>query len=121
VLHRLLLMGLLAALVAFAIWDLVRRNPHLLQRGAGSRRPAPRPVPPPSVPAGKVLAFERAAHDVLGVPEGASRADIDAAYARLKAEWAPERLAGMSDELRTLAQRRSAELERAYRSLTESG
>jgi len=112
-------MGLLAALVAFAVWDLVRRNPQLLQRGARPRRPGPRPVPNPSGAPGKVLAFERSPHDVLGVPEDAPRAEIDAAYARLKAEWAPDRLGGMSDELRALAQRRSAELERAYRSLTE--
>lgn len=111
-------MGLLAALVAFAIWDLVRRNPHLLQRGSRAPGPGPRPVPTAKPAAGKVLAFQRPPHEVLEVDEDAPRETIDAAYSRLRAEWAPDRLAGMSDELRALAQRRSAELDRAYRSLT---
>ncbi len=75
------------------------------------------PAPPRPAPGPKVIAFERTPWQVLDLEEGANRRAIDAAYARLREANSPEKLAGMSDELRALAERRTRELDDAYQLL----
>lgn len=123
-LHRLLFFALLAGLVGLALWDIARRNPGLFPRARQPQpRPRPRlartPAPQQSAPSrsGQVLAFERPPHEVLGVESDASLKVVEAAYRRLREEVAPERLDGMSEELRALAQRRTEELDKAVAAL----
>ena len=54
------------------------------------------------------------AYAVLGLEEGASDTEIDLAYRRLMAQYHPDRVAGAAPELLEQAQRRAAEVNRAY-------
>jgi DnaJ-domain-containing protein 1 len=65
----------------------------------------------------KVLRFSADPLEVLGLKPGASTLDIESAYERARAENDPTKLAHMGDEIRTVAARRHAEIERAYRQL----
>ena len=65
----------------------------------------------------KVLRFSADPLEVLGLEPGASTLDIESAYERARAENDPAKLAEMGDEIRTVAARRYAEIERAYRQL----
>ena len=61
--------------------------------------------------------FRVAANDayaVLGVERGASDTEIDLAYRRLIAQVHPDRMAGAAPELLEQAQKRAADINRAY-------
>ena len=51
---------------------------------------------------------------VLGVAQDASRAEIERAYRQRIGEYQSDRTAGMSEEIRALAARRTREIEAAY-------
>ena len=51
---------------------------------------------------------------VLGLEQGASDTEVDLAYRRLMAQYHPDRMAGAAPELLEQAQRRAAEVNRAY-------
>lgn len=51
---------------------------------------------------------------VLGLEGDASDGEVDLAYRRLIAQYHPDRMAGAAPELREQAQRRAAEINRAY-------
>lgn len=53
-------------------------------------------------------------YTLLGVEPDATQSEIEAAYARQRERYNPERVADLDPELRRLAAERSAELERAY-------
>ncbi|MGO4262542.1 hypothetical protein [Lysobacter sp. TAB13] len=53
-------------------------------------------------------------HEVLGVPEDASREAIDAAHQAKRAEYLPERVARLRSGPRNEAQRRIMQIDRAY-------
>ncbi len=55
-----------------------------------------------------------AAYRTLGVAETASDAEIDQAYRRLIAQYHPDRLVGVAEELRRQAEQRAAEINAAY-------
>lgn len=55
----------------------------------------------------------------LGVAEQASQAEIDAAYARQRERYNPDRVVDMDDELLRVAQERMAELDQSYRVLSD--
>jgi len=57
---------------------------------------------------------------VLGLERGASDSEIDLAYRRLMAQYHPDRMAGAAPELLEQAQRRTAEINRAYARLRKS-
>lgn len=117
--HRLLFLLLGLSILALAAWDIWRRNRHLWTADPG--QPQKRPmsvVPPPDPEPGNVLAFKRDPYRVLGLKRTASPAEVDATRARLLDENAPEKLANMSEELRTMAQRRREEVEAAYAEIT---
>jgi DnaJ-domain-containing protein 1 len=54
------------------------------------------------------------AYAVLGLEQGASDTEVDLAYRRLMAQYHPDRMAGAAPELLEQAQRRAAEVNRAY-------
>ncbi|NLA68138.1 MAG: DnaJ domain-containing protein [Gammaproteobacteria bacterium] len=54
------------------------------------------------------------AYAVLGLDPGASDTEVDLAYRRLMAQYHPDRLGGAAPELLEQAQRRAAEINRAY-------
>ena len=54
------------------------------------------------------------AYDVLGVERDASDTEIDLAYRRLIAQVHPDRMAGAAPELLEQAQKRAADINRAY-------
>ena len=51
---------------------------------------------------------------VLGLEQGASDTEVDLAYRRLMSQYHPDRMAGAAPELLEQAQRRAAEVNRAY-------
>ncbi len=53
-------------------------------------------------------------YTLLDVPAQADADEIAAAYQRQRARYSPERVAGLGDEFRQIAEARSADLERAY-------
>lgn len=57
------------------------------------------------------------AYELLGIDPGASRAELEAAYAAKRAAYDPSRVAGMGAELEQLAAARRAALAAAYASL----
>jgi len=65
----------------------------------------------------KMLRFERRPHQILGVERDASRPEIDAALKHALEENDPSRLDDMSPELRTVAERRRQEINRAYQAM----
>lgn len=65
------------------------------------------------------LNFRRDPYEVLGLEKGASRELIDEARASLLAQNSPETVAGMSEDIQALAQRKTDEIEDAYAALTE--
>ena len=74
------------------------------------RKPARKPAPrlPSSGPS---------PHEVLGVDPGASREQIRRAYQEKIRQYHPDRVATLGPELREIAERRSKEINAAYREL----
>ena len=61
--------------------------------------------------------FRVAANDawaVLGLERDASDTEVDLAYRRLMSQYHPDRMAGTAPELLAQAQKRAAEINRAY-------
>lgn len=67
----------------------------------------------------KTLQFRRDPHEVLGLEKGATREAIDDAKQRLLDQNSPESVAGMSEEIQAVAQRKTEEIEQAYQDLTK--
>ncbi len=59
-------------------------------------------------------------YTLLGIEPDTSQADIAAAYQQRRESYSPDRVAGMDDEIRQLAEERMAELERAYYILSDT-
>lgn len=57
------------------------------------------------------------AYELLGIGPGASRADLEAAYAEKLASYAPERVAGLGHDFESIAEQRRALLRSAYHAL----
>ncbi|MBS0388440.1 MAG: J domain-containing protein [Proteobacteria bacterium] len=86
----------------------------LLDRGGkrdAERRPddgmPPRSAPPPG-------AREAPWHRVLGVSAQATRAEIASAYRALISQYHPDKVTRLGPEIRAVAERKSAEINRAY-------
>lgn len=58
-------------------------------------------------------------YTLLGVPPDATQAAIEAAYARQRERYDPERVRELDPELRTVADQRTAEIEQAHRVLVD--
>lgn|GEM_PF-6746014 len=123
--NRVLVLLFVVTVVAVALWDILRRNPQLLAGlrappAPPTRKPRPRGGPQPAPePRGQVIELRRDPYQVLGVDRDTSPDELRAHVERLRKENDPERLAGMSDDLRAHARRRLAEVEAAYAELTE--
>jgi len=69
--------------------------------------PPPRSNPPPG-------AREVPWHRVLGVSPQATRAEISGAYRALISQYHPDKVTRLGPEIRAVAERKSAEINRAY-------
>jgi len=76
------------------------------EQGERSRR---RPPPAPEA--------ERDPYATLGVPRAASQETIQAAYRARMAEYHPDKVAHLGEELQQLAHRKALEIQRAYEQL----
>jgi len=89
----------------------------LLNRGARHGQ-EPRPedrLPPTSAPPPPALRPGEARwHQVLGVSPNATRTEIASAYRSLISQYHPDKVARLGPEIRAVAERKSAELNRAY-------
>jgi DnaJ-domain-containing protein 1 len=56
---------------------------------------------------------------VLGIPRSADRTEVKDAYRRLMGQYHPDKVAHLGPELREVAHRKSQEVARAYRMLSE--
>jgi DnaJ-domain-containing protein 1 len=122
--NRVLVMLFVATLVAIALWDILRRNPQLWSQiwsklnppSSQPPRRVHRSAPKDVTPAvrGKVIELRRDPYHVLGVERDASPEEIAAQVERMRRENDPERMDGMSDELREHAKRRLTEVESAF-------
>ncbi|MBM4358678.1 MAG: J domain-containing protein [Deltaproteobacteria bacterium] len=101
---------LLLALTALLVWGY--RNVRLR-----SRSPRPATPKPPARPSSR----SEDPHDTLGVPRGASQAEIRDAYLERVREYHPDVLARAAPELRRLAERRMAAINAAYEALRRPG
>ncbi len=121
--NRLLVMLFVAAFVALALWDILRRNPQLRERLRGGSPAPPRPTPQgrpaPKKPAvrGQVIELRRDPYRVLGLDRDATPEEIQQRVAQLREENDPARLAGLSDDLKAHAARRIEEAESALQQL----
>jgi len=57
-------------------------------------------------------------YTLLDIPAQATAAEIEAAYQRQRERYSPERVAALGEEFRQIAEARSAELDRAYATLS---
>lgn len=121
--NRLLVMLFVAAFVALALWDILRRNPELRERlrGASPAPPKPsprsRPAPDKSLVRGQVIELRRDPYRVLGLDRDATPEEIKERVEQLRKENDPARLADLSDDLQAHAARRIEEAESAWRQL----
>lgn len=75
--------------------------------GNGKPDESARPFPPSANHA-------KAWHEILGVPPFATLDEIKTAYRRRMTEYHPDKVAGLGDELRALAEAKSKEINAAY-------
>lgn len=73
--------------------------------------PPPGSTPPPRAPPGT---REEPWHRVLGVSPNATRLEISAAYRALISQYHPDKVTRLGPEIRAVAERKSAEINRAY-------
>jgi len=78
----------------------------------GGAAPAPRPAPSPAVAATRAAADD--ALRMLGLPPGADRLQVDAAYLELVDRFSPAHVVGLGPEFVVLAVRKLTNLTRAY-------
>jgi DnaJ-domain-containing protein 1 len=84
----------------------------------------PQDTPPPKAEPDEPQPVELGptrAHQVLGVPLGASRQEISQAYRKLAFVHHPDRVAGMGPEAREYSEERMKELNAAYAELRRRG
>src|SRR5215210_551484 len=84
----------------------------------------PQDTPPPKAEPDEPQPVELGptrAHQVLGVPLGASRQEISQAYRKLAFMHHPDRVAGMGPEAREYSEERMKELNAAYAELRRRG
>jgi DnaJ-domain-containing protein 1 len=81
---------------------------------------APPPKAEPDEPQPVELGLTRA-HQLLGVPLGASRQEVSLAYKKLAFIHHPDRVAGMGPEAREYSEERMKELNAAYSELRRRG
>jgi DnaJ-domain-containing protein 1 len=84
----------------------------------------PRDTPPPKAEPDEPQPLELGptrAHQVLGVPLGASRQEIGRAYRKLALTHHPDRVAGMGREAREYSEERMKEINAAYAELRRRG
>lgn len=53
-------------------------------------------------------------NEVLGVPYSASEAEIEAAYRKLMAQYHPDRVSQLGDDMRSMAETKAREIDKAY-------
>ena len=84
----------------------------------------PRDTPPPKAEPDEPQPLELGptrAHQVLGVPLGASRQEVSLAYKKLAFMHHPDRVAGMGAEAREHSEERMKEINAAYSELSRRG
>ncbi len=101
----MLIKWLLIGSAIYLVWRLTRG---FISSGNEPRRPESPPYNPPR---------ELDPHDVLGVPRGASRKEIHAAYQQKILQYHPDKVADLGDELKEVAERRTKEINAAYAEL----
>ena len=107
----LLRLVFLLAVTAAVVWllrDVLKRLGGWVDGGAEGRDD---PAPP------RLVDLERSAWDVLGLEEGASRFEVEAAWRRIMKDNAPDRVACLSPEIRELAARLREDATAAHDSL----
>jgi len=121
--NRLLVMLFVAAFVALALWDILRRNPQIRERLKGGSPPPPapsprrRPPPDKALARGQIIELRRDPLQVLGLDRDATPEEVKARVEQLRRENDPSRLADMSEDLQAHAARRIEEVEAAWKSL----
>jgi uncharacterized membrane protein YkvA (DUF1232 family) len=60
-------------------------------------------------------------HEILGVPENATRQEVKSAYKRLAAKYHPDKVLHLGDEFRILAEKRFKEIQEAYQKMMRDG
>ena len=111
----ILLRILLLTLAIAAAGALLRAFRRQVPGAAGGPRPGPRsPRGGPSEGPDP----ERDPHGVLGVSPGADADQIRTAYKRKLAEYHPDKVADLGEELREVAHRRTKDIIRAYEILS---
>src|SRR5262245_42027417 len=60
-------------------------------------------------------------YTLLDIPETATAEEIEAAYARQRERYSPERVAVLGEEFRHIAEQRTAALDQAYVALADRG
>ncbi len=116
---------LLIGLIALLVWLRQRKprqrpgtrsqsqNSQKSRQGSHARSESgTKPRPPPR---------GKSPHEILGVPPGASTAEIAAAYRSMAQRYHPDKVATMGPELRELAERKMSEINAAYEKIKASG
>jgi DnaJ-class molecular chaperone len=97
--------------IAFFVWWVCRRLVRLFVNQAKRQQDNPQQ--------GEKAAqhSQRTAYDILGINPGADAFEIKAAYRQKISEYHPDKVAHLGDELQRLAQKKSEEINQAYREL----
>lgn len=86
----------------------------LISKLMGGKDPSDASAPEPRSAGGEVPPQTRAWHEVLNVSPSASPEEIRAAYRSLMSQYHPDKVAGLGEGLRELAERKAKEINRAY-------
>ncbi len=117
---------LLAVALGYVLWRIAKdilAAIEVARRSASARSAEPQnPAPGPTAGAGGDSAAASVAGDLwafetLGLSPPVTREDIKDAYQDLVQQYHPDKVCGMGDELREVAERRTKEINRAYEHL----
>jgi DnaJ like chaperone protein len=105
-------------IVLFLLWRYYRVQSQLRRAESRSGQTRQRSDSRQSRPTGPAGRNSRDPYTVLEIEPGASREEIRAAYRRLAAQYHPDKVQHLGEELRELAETRFKDIQQAYDQLT---
>ena len=108
-----ILVSVICLIVGYWLVNTLMQKGPTIKGGDGARTPPPGASAPP--PGAAPTPQPTAWHEVLGVSRKATHAEVAAAYRQRISEYHPDKVAKMGDEIRAVAERKSKQINVAYK------